>query len=161
EPARRAFREISHKDASHLESWGNIALWGSTGALYLYGFALDDARAREYALTSLASVGVSGLLTGALKLSFGRLRPDANKGHWRWFQGGLSFVSGAATPAFAVASILSEYADNRWYVALPAHTAASAVGLGRMGKDAHWISDIIGSALLGVGTTELFLHLDA
>jgi membrane-associated phospholipid phosphatase len=161
EPARRAFREISHQDAGNLERWGNVALWGTTGALYLYGFAFDDPRAREYALTSLLSVGVSGLLTGALKLSFGRLRPDANMGHWEWFQGGTSFVSGAATPAFAVAAVVSEYADNRWYVAVPAYTAATAVGLGRMGKDAHWISDIVGSALLGVGTTELFLHLHA
>ena len=38
---------------------------------------------------------------------------------------------------------------------------AAAVGLGRMGQDAHWLSDIVGSALLGVGTTELFLHMHA
>jgi membrane-associated phospholipid phosphatase len=161
EPARRAFREISHKDAGHLESWGNIALWGSTGGLYLYGLTLDDPRAREYGLTALVTTGMSGLLTGALKLSFGRQRPDANQGHWKWFSGGSSFVSGATTPAFALAADLSEYADNRWYVALPAYTAAAAVGLGRMGKDAHWISDIVGSALLGVGTTEVFLHMHA
>jgi membrane-associated phospholipid phosphatase len=28
-----------------------------------------------------------------------------------------------------------------------------------MGKDAHWLSDIVGSALIGVGTTELLLYL--
>jgi membrane-associated phospholipid phosphatase len=161
EPARSQFRHISHQDASHLESWGNIALWGSTGALYLYGLSVDDVRAREYALTALASTGISGLLTGALKMTFGRERPDANQGHWQWFKGGSSFVSGATTPAFALAADISEYADNRWYVALPAYTAAASVGLGRMGKDAHWISDIVGSALLGVGTTELFLHMHA
>jgi membrane-associated phospholipid phosphatase len=161
EPARRAAREISHKDAGHLESWGNAALWGSTGALYLYGLSFDDRRAREYALTSLLTTSVSSLLTAALKVSFGRLRPDQNQGHWKWFDGGSSFVSGATTPAFAVAAGISEYANNRWYVALPAYTAAAAVGLGRMGKDAHWLSDIAGSALLGVGTTEVFLHLHA
>jgi len=161
EPARSEFRHISHQDADHLESWGNIALWGSTGALYLYGLTVDDTRAREYALTTLLSTSVSGLLTGALKMTFGRERPDANHGHWKWFKGGTSFVSGATTPAFALAADISEYADNRWYVALPAYTAAASVGLGRMGKDAHWISDIIGSALLGVGTTELFLHMHA
>jgi membrane-associated phospholipid phosphatase len=161
EPARSEFRHISHKDSSHLQSWGSAALWGSTGALYLYGLTVDDRRAREYALTGLLSTGVSGLLTSALKVTFGRERPVQNNGHWQWFKGGASFVSGATTPAFALAADISEYADNRWYVALPAYTAAAAVGLGRMGKDAHWISDIVGSALLGAGTTELFLHMHA
>jgi membrane-associated phospholipid phosphatase len=162
ESARSQFRHISHKDAGHLESWGNIALWGSTGALYLYGLVGDDRRAREFALTGLFSTAVSGVLTGALKVTFRRERPDADQGHWQWFKSGSSsFVSGATTPAFALAADISEYADNRWYVALPAYTAAASVGLGRMGKDAHWLSDIVGSALLGVGTTELFLHMHA
>jgi len=38
---------------------------------------------------------------------------------------------------------------------------AGPYDLGRMAEDAHWISDVVGSALLGVGTTELFLHLHA
>jgi membrane-associated phospholipid phosphatase len=161
EPAHKTFIKISHKDASHLESWGNVALWGTSGLMYGYGFFADEARARQYALTGLLSTGISGLLTSALKVSFGRLRPNANQGHHQWFQGGASFVSGATTPAFALAADISEYADNRWWVALPAYTAAASVGLGRMGKDAHWLSDIAGSALLGVGTTELLLHMHA
>jgi membrane-associated phospholipid phosphatase len=159
--ARDQFIHISHKDAQHLESWGNTALWGGTALLYGYGLVVDEPRAREYALTGLLSTGVSGLLTSALKASFGRLRPREGKGHNQWFQGGSSFVSGATTPAFALAADLSEYADNRWYVALPAYTAAASVGLGRMAKDAHWLSDVAGSALLGVGTTELLLHMHA
>ena len=160
-PARNTFMHISHKDAGHLESWGNAALWGSTGALYLIGFAADDARARQYALTGAFSTAVSGLLTTAAKEIFGRDRPLQNQGHNAWFKGGSSFVSGATTPAFALAASLSEYADNRWYVAIPAYVAAASVGLGRMGKDAHWLSDVTGSALLGVGTTELMLHMHA
>jgi membrane-associated phospholipid phosphatase len=159
--ARAHFRHISHTDSQHLESWGNAALWGATGLLYGYGLAIDEPRAREYALTSLLATGVSGLLTSALKVSFGRMRPVNGKGHDAWFQGGSSFVSGATTPAFALAACLSEYADNRWYIALPAYTAAASVGLGRMAKDAHWLSDIAGSALLGVGTSELLLHMHA
>ena len=161
EPARRAFREIGDKHGSDLEDWGGLALLSATGALYAYGFALDDPRARQYALTGLMSTGISGLLTSALKVSFGRLRPHQGQGHWKWFQGGSSFVSAATTPAFALAADLSEYADNRWYVAVPVYSVAAAVGLGRMAQDAHWISDVAGSALLGVGTTELFLHLHA
>ena len=161
QPARSHFSRISSADSDRLERYSNAALWGSTGLLYAYGLAVDEPRAREFALTGLVTTSVSSLVTGALKLGFGRLRPDQNKGHWRWFQGGRSFVSGAATPAFALAADLSEYADNRWYVALPAYSAAAAVGLGRMGHDAHWLSDIVGSALVGVGTSELFLYMHA
>jgi hypothetical protein len=161
EPARRAFREIGDKKGSNLEDWGGLALMSATGALYAYGFAVDDVRARHYALTGFMSTAVSGLLTSALKTSFGRLRPFQGQGNWKWFKGGTSFVSAATTPAFALAADISEYADNRWYVAVPAYSVAAAVGLGRMAQDAHWMSDIVGSALLGVGTTELLLHMHA
>jgi membrane-associated phospholipid phosphatase len=161
EPARRAFREISKNDADSLERGGNAALWGATAALYLYGFVADEQRARQYALTGLFSTAVAEGITSALKVTFGRLRPNQDKGNWKWFDGGSSFVSGAATPAFALAATVSEYADNRWYVAVPAYAAAASVGLGRMGHDAHWLSDILGSGLVGVGTTEVLLHLHA
>ncbi|HTO54314.1 MAG TPA: phosphatase PAP2 family protein [Myxococcota bacterium] len=161
EPARRAFRDIGDKTGSNLEDWGGLALLSATGALYAYGFAFDDSRARQYALTGMLSTAISGLITSGLKSAFGRERPHQNNGNWKWFKGGTSFVSAATTPAFALAADLSEYADNRWYVALPAYSVAAAVGLGRMAEDAHWLSDVMGSALLGVGTTELFLHLHA
>jgi len=34
-----------------------------------------------------------------------------------------------------------------------------AMGFGRMGHDAHWLSDIAGAAIVGVGTTELLLYM--
>jgi membrane-associated phospholipid phosphatase len=60
---------------------------------------------------------------------------------------------------FALAAATSEAYDNAWYVAIPAYAGAASVGLGRMGKDAHWFSDIVGSALVGIGSTELLLFL--
>lgn len=60
---------------------------------------------------------------------------------------------------FALAAGVSEYYDNRWYVAVPVYSLALLDGFGRMGNDAHWFSDVVGAALLGVGTTELFLWL--
>jgi len=53
---------------------------------------------------------------------------------------------------------VSEYYDNRWYVAIPIYSLALLDGFGRMGHDARWFSDVVGAALLGVGTTELFLY---
>jgi len=67
--------------------------------------------------------------------------------------------SGEVTPVFGLAAGVSEYFDNRWYVALPVYSLALLDGFGRMGHDAHWFSDVVGAALLGAGTTELFLYL--
>jgi hypothetical protein len=72
---------------------------------------------------------------------------------------GQFFVSGEVTPMFALAAGVSEYYDNKWYVAAPIYSLALLDGFGRMGHNAHWFSYVIGAALLGVGTTELFLYL--
>jgi membrane-associated phospholipid phosphatase len=60
---------------------------------------------------------------------------------------------------FALAAGVSEYFDNEWYVAAPVYSLALLDGFGRMGHDAHWFSDVVGAALLGVATTELFIWL--
>lgn len=68
-------------------------------------------------------------------------------------------MSGHATPAFAAAAAVSEYFDNDWRALVPAYAAAFATGFGRIGNDAHWLSDVIGAGLVGVGSTELLLYL--
>jgi membrane-associated phospholipid phosphatase len=88
------------------------------------------------------------------------LRPGQN-GHDvdAFFHGGQSFVSGDVTPMFALAAGVSEYFHNEWYVAAPVYSLALLDGFGRMGHDEHWFSDVVGAALLGVATTELFIWL--
>ncbi len=156
---RARVSKIGDGEAANLETAGESMAWGATGMLYAWGFYSDDAKAREYALTGVESTGIGSLVTIGLKQAFGRSRPSQGKGAFHFFDDGESFVSGAATPPFALAAALSEYSDNAWYVAAPAYAAAVAVGLGRMGQDAHWTSDVVGSALLGIGTTELLLYL--
>jgi membrane-associated phospholipid phosphatase len=63
------------------------------------------------------------------------------------------------TPMFALAAGVSEYFDNRSHAAAPIYSLALLDGFGRMGNNAHWFSDVVGAALLGVGSTELLLGL--
>jgi membrane-associated phospholipid phosphatase len=142
-----------------LQQSGQYLAWGGTAALYAWGLYDDDVPAREHALTGVLSTGLSALVTLGLKHGFGRLRPRDTDNAFRFFENGDSFVSGAATPIFSLAATLSEYGENRWYFSAPAYAAAAAVGIGRMGQNAHWFSDVVGSAIVGVGTTELLLHL--
>jgi membrane-associated phospholipid phosphatase len=145
--------------ANGLQDSGGPALAAGTAALYGYGLYVDDRRARQFALTGGESALLAGLITEGVKVVFGRQRPNAGRGAFDFFSGGSSFVSGHSTPAFAAAAAVSEYFDNDWYALVPAYAAAFATGFGRIGNDAHWLSDIIGAGLVGVGTTELLLYL--
>src|SRR5262249_56728295 len=84
---------------------------------------------------------------------------DGKKGLEACFQGGRSFVSADAPPAFALAEAVAAGFDHQWEVTVPAYMAATAVGVGRMGRDRHWASDILASAFLGIGTTKLFNYI--
>jgi len=60
---------------------------------------------------------------------------------------------------FAAAAGVSEYFDNAYYASVPLYAAATAIGFGRIGHDAHWLSDIAASAAFGIGTTEILLYM--
>lgn len=155
---RSQIRSMSNGAANALEDAGTYSLSAAAGLIYLSGLATGDDQAREAMLTTGESVALAETITIMMKYSFGRERPNAGKGSWAFFQGGQSFVSGEATPGFALATGISEYYQH-WYVTIPAYSAAIAVGLGRMGHDAHWFSDIVGAGLVGAGTTELLFYL--
>ena len=138
-------------------SYGSVS--AATALLYGYGLWKNDDRAREYALIAGEGAGIASLVDVGIKAGFGRLRPSQTGSHTAFFHGGQSFVSGDVTPMFALAAGVSEYYDNRWYVAGPVYSLALLDGFGRMGNNAHWFSDVVGAALLGAGTTELFIYL--
>jgi len=156
---RSHLKSMSSSDADLLQdiSYGGVS--AGTALLYGYGLWYGDPRARHYALSAGAGAGIASLLALALKAGFGRLRPSQTGSHTAFFHGGRSFVSGDVTPMFALATGVSEYFHNEWYVAAPVYSLALLDGFGRMGHDAHWFSDVVGAALLGVATTELFIWL--
>ncbi len=156
---RAQIRGMSNGAANGLENGGTYSLAAAASLIYLSGLVTNDDKARQDMITSAEGVAVASLITLGFKYGFGRERPNAGQGRWAFFQGGQSFISGESTPVFALAAGISHHYDYQWYVALPAYSAAVAVGLGRMGHDAHWLSDVVGSGLIAVGTTELFYYL--
>ena len=152
-------RSMSNGDATALQNISYDSVSVGTGLMYAWGLYSGDARARQYAITAGEGAGVATLADVGIKVVFGRLRPRQSSSHLAFFSGGASFVSGDVTPMFALATGVSEYFDNRWYVAAPVYSAALLDGFGRMGHNAHWFSDVVGAALLGTGTTELLLWM--
>jgi membrane-associated phospholipid phosphatase len=158
---RARLRDMNSHTADNLAYASYAVTAGGTVMLYGYGLYAGDARARHYAITAGEAAGVATLLDEfVIKYAFGRLRPRQDgHSHTRFFDGGKSFVSGEVTPIFALAAGVSEYFDNKWYIALPVYAGAMADGFSRMGHDAHWFSDVVGAAMLGWGTTELLIYL--
>jgi len=100
------------------------------------------------------SIGVDGVLTYSLKYAINRQRPydaypeliipyNAEKSP--------SFPSGHTSLAFATATALSlKY--PKWYIIAPGYFWACSVGYSRMNLGVHYPSDVLGGALLGVGS---------
>jgi membrane-associated phospholipid phosphatase len=159
DPLRRNAKNIPDSTAGNLTSIGQGTTLGSLGLVYGWGLYSHNEEARHAVLTGVEGIGLSSLLTVGIKAAFGRKRPNAGEGPLEFFKGGQSFVSGDTTPTFAAAATISEAFDYHWWAAIPAYSLAVMTGVGRMGKDAHWASDILGSALVGAGTTELLFYL--
>lgn len=156
---RAQIRGMPNGAANALEDAGTYSLSAAAGLIYLSGLVTNDDKARHDMITTGEGVAAATVIAVGFKYIFGRERPNSGKGVEAWFKGGQSFISGETTPAFALAAGVSQHYDYRWYVALPAYSAAVAVGLGRMGHDEHWFSDVVGAGLVGVATTELFYFL--
>jgi membrane-associated phospholipid phosphatase len=155
----RQHLNVGASTASILENTSYAAVGASAASLYGYGLWSDDLPARDDALTAGEGAGVATLVNVGIKVAFGRLRPREDGSHTAFFRGGRSMFSGDVTPLFGLAAGVSEYFENRWYVAAPVYSLAFLDGVGRIGHDAHWFSDVVGAAMLGAGTTELFLYL--
>ncbi len=71
--------------------------------------------------------------------------------------GGMrSFPSGHTSVAFATAHFMhKEYGERSIWYSIGAYACATTVGMMRVAKDAHWISDVLAGAGFGMLSTEL------
>lgn len=122
----------------------------------LFKYYLRWTIAANRALFLLAAVALSGLATDLIKPLVGRLRPKL------LFEAGLygfeplrigyeynSFPSGHATTVFALAASLALFFP-RWR--LPLFSFAAVVGFSRIIVGAHYLSDLMAGAYIGVMT---------
>jgi membrane-associated phospholipid phosphatase len=122
--------------------------------LGLYGFVAEDEKAKRTFLLGTESAIVTAVFVQTLKRSTGRHRPYTGDSHDTWsgptlsgHSDRLSFPSGDASTAFAMASVVSSEYDNRVVPPL-VYTASVLVAIERVHNNAHWSSDIfLGSAI--------------
>ena len=98
---------------------------------------------RAVALDAAVALIPVNITVEGLKWTVGRVRPDG-EAHRK----NSAFPSSHAANAFAVATVII----CRWRrTALPFGLFAVAVAFSRMYLDRHWLSDVTGAALIGVG----------
>jgi hypothetical protein len=117
------------------------------GALFGAGRLARDQRFRDatYDIAQVTLVAVT--YTTALKYATQRQRPDGSDK--------LSFPSGHTSNAFAWATVGAHYYG--WKLGVPGYLVAGLIGVARMEKSAHHLSDVLAGAGIGyiVGRTAI------
>lgn len=138
------------------------ALPGAALFLGTWGYAtlIGSHTGEGEAWNMLESGGLSYVSAYALKYIVRRPRPDATTDPNHFFGGGDSFPSEHVTAAFAVGTVLAESGNPefRWI----RRTIGYGVGIGtaylRMKHNAHWLSDTVAGAALGMATAHFVIN---
>jgi hypothetical protein len=119
---------------------GGVAVAGLTVGLFSAGRISrgDTFRAASYDLSQ--AILITQVYTQALKLVTQRERPDGSNN--------LSFPSGHASNAFAMASVIARHYKK---LAIPAYAFGTYVAMSRMAAGKHFFSDIVAGSGLGLG----------
>ncbi|HET9210646.1 MAG TPA: phosphatase PAP2 family protein [Thermoanaerobaculia bacterium] len=151
---------FSDQVSRDFEQFGQTGAFGVMGVFYVAGLLGDDSRARSVGEDGLISTLIAGgIITPALKLATGRVRPrDTDKTFdFKPFSGSSSFPSGHSTEAFAVASVIATHYDQGWVKAV-SYGSAALVGFARVHHKAHFLSDVTAGAIIGTVTGRTVVH---
>ena len=156
QPVQKAMQrnrsEVTNTIAGIFNPLGNEYALAVPGGFYLAGVVWHNDKARAVAQDSVAaSLVEAGIITPAMKLAVGRGRPKDGKGayHVAPFSGEGVFPSGHTGEAFALASVIAEHYDSLW-IKCAAYGPAGLVGFSRIVDNAHFTSDVVAGALIGI-----------
>ncbi|MDP2876223.1 MAG: phosphatase PAP2 family protein [Holophaga sp.] len=155
---RPTARAVERMDRTSYDPWGKrldtlggLGTIAIAGGAYVGGLLFEQPKMREFGADAALSMLIAQLVvTIPVKYLAGRSRPIDDQGpyHFKPLRGGFSFPSGHASRAFALATVLSEYADNPWISGL-AYGGAALVGVSRLEQREHFVSDVVAGALIG------------
>ncbi len=148
---------------SLIEPLGREGAIIALSALYLGGRFSGNEEMEKIALVCGESVFISGIIVGGLKVLTGRARPFTGQGPYFYSPVSISlshqsFPSIHTATAFSIASCLTERYDNQW-VKILGYGGAFMVGLARVYKDKHWVSDTFFGGVIGFGVGKMVSRL--
>jgi membrane-associated phospholipid phosphatase len=112
----------------------------AAAALYGVGRLSNNQRFRDFTYDIAQTTIINAAYTTAIKLPSHRLRPDGSDY--------LSFPSGHTSNAFAWATVGTRHYGAK--AGVPGFLWAGLMAVGRMEKNRHYLSDVVGGATLGV-----------
>jgi len=129
---------------------------GTPAVLLAIGLIKKDSVLTRNALMITGALISSTILTTSLKFGINRDRPFITHPEIDKLApaGSPAFPSGHTSMAFSVATSVS-IAYPKWYIIVPSHLYACAVGYSRMHLGVHYPSDVFFGALIGSGSAWL------
>lgn len=126
----------------------------------LYATLTNDDAGRAETWSMLEAGALASTTVLILKFAAGRERPDETTDPNRWRAHGSSFPSLHVTAAFAIGTVLAESGNDRyrWIRRFLGYGIAAATGYERLKHNAHWLSDTVAGAALGMAGAHFALH---
>lgn len=125
---------------------------------YGAGLLLRDKRLRRTALMTLEATLFTAGFTSLGKKAFGRRRPVESEEPTNYFDGGTALPSAHTSRAFTIATVVAE--EYGGVVSVAAYGVATLVGLSRIYNQAHWTSDVLAGAVLGIAVGKAIHRLN-
>lgn len=124
-----------------------------------YGLIANDKNSLRYSLESSMSIGISTLINTALKEVTGRPRPQITYPDIHSYKepNNKSFPSGHTALSFSMATTMAHQANGRTYFSVPIFSWPIGVGYSRMRLGRHYPTDVLGGAIIGIGSG-IFSH---
>jgi PAP2 superfamily len=128
------------------------------GMWFAAKLAHNDEAAWEVAAMRRAIV-IQTISTEIVKVGLRRERPGPGVPRDHWNDGGLSFPSGHTATAFAIGTVLAESGDDRHRLLrrIAGYGIGVLTGYERLNHDAHWLSDVVGGAAIGIATAKFVM----
>src|SRR5262249_35897924 len=120
----------------------------------------DDRAGKQEAGSMLEAAGLSLASATVFKYATGRLSPNQTTDVDSWSRRGDSFPSRHVSAAFAIGTVLAEAGgdDFRWVRRTLGYGIAAATAYARLHDNAHWLSDTVSGAALGIATASFVMH---
>jgi membrane-associated phospholipid phosphatase len=147
--AKESYRDFMQDNFSYHGKFDDYARYAPLVAVYSLNLLGINGQNNFGNMTAMAfkSILLNSLITDRLKYAANITRPNGDK---------RSFPSGHTSVAFCLAHLMhNEYGKKSIWYSIGAYSTAAAVGIIRTAKNAHWISDVITGAGLGMLSTEL------
>jgi membrane-associated phospholipid phosphatase len=142
--------------ADVVEEWGGfyVPIGVAVGTMGL-GAIIQQPEVTRTGVRVAVSVVGAGLVGQLMKVSIGRHRPSEADDQYTFdpFGGYNSFPSGHTLTAFAVSTTLADAIDNPW-ADVGLYSLAVGTGVSRVIGNHHWVSDVVGGALVGITTAK-------